>query len=224
MEIKNPMYKNIGIHVITTLFTVERGVIKVLLVKRTNNPFKGLWALPSGALYNNELLITGASRELYEKTGIKNIDLEFTGLFDDINRSNLKRMIGISFIGVIDSNKVNLLKNTLKTDNADWVSINKIPNLAYDHNIIINKSLEELKSKILSTNILKTLFPQEFTMPEIQKVYEAILNKKFDRRNFRKKLLSLNIIDDTNKEIKFEGRKPAKVYIFKNNIDNKNIF
>ena len=106
MELKNSLYKNIGIHVITTLFTVEKGDVKVLLIKRTNNPFNGYWALPSGALYNNELLVDGAKRELKEKTGLENIEFEMCGVFDKLDRSNLQRMIGISFIGVIDSKKV----------------------------------------------------------------------------------------------------------------------
>ena len=95
MEITNKLYKNIGVHVISTLFTVDKGVIKVLLVKRTNEPYKDFWALPSGALYNNELLVTGAKRELKEKTGLVNIDLEFGTIFDALDRSKLLRMIGI---------------------------------------------------------------------------------------------------------------------------------
>ena len=106
MELKNKLYKNIGIHVLSTLFTVDKGVVKILLVKRTNNPYNGYWALPSGALYNNELLEVGAKRELKEKTGIDNVNLEMVGVFDKLDRSNLARMIGISFLGVIDINKV----------------------------------------------------------------------------------------------------------------------
>ena len=102
MELSNKLYKNIGIHVITTLFTVNKGEVKVLLIKRTNEPFKDYWALPGGAMYNNETLEAGAKRELKEKTGLDNIKLELCGVFDDIKRSNLQRMIGISFIGVIN--------------------------------------------------------------------------------------------------------------------------
>lgn len=224
MELKNKLYKNIGIHVLSTLFTVDKGVVKILLVKRTNNPYNGYWALPSGALYNNELLLTGAKRELKEKTGIDNVNLEMVGVFDKIERSNLARMIGISFLGVIDINKVNIQKTTLKTSNAEYFPIESIPLLAYDHNEVINKSLEILKNKIIKSDILKELFPEEFTLPELQKVYEVLLNKNIDRRNFRKKMLSLDIIEDTNKTKLFEGRKPAKLYKFKNNIIDKNVF
>lgn len=214
MELKNSLYKNIGIHVITTLFTVEKGDVKVLLVKRTNNPFNGYWALPSGALYNNELLVDGAKRELKEKTGIENVTFEMCGVFDKLDRSSLQRMIGISFIGVIDIEKVTLLKSTLKTSNAEYFSIKNIPTLAYDHNEIIDYSLNVLKEKIVNTNILKSLFPNDFTLPELQKVYETVLETKLDRRNFRKKLINLGIISDTNKYEVFEGKKPAKLYKF----------
>ena len=81
-----------------------------------------------------------------------------------------------------------------------------------------------MQSKIVSTNILKVLFPNEFTIPELQKTYEAILNKKFDRRNFRKKILGLGLIEDTNRTGKFEGKRPAKLYKFKRSAKRKNVF
>ena len=134
------------------------------------------------------------------------------------------RMIAIGYIGVIDCNRVNILKETTKTSNADWFRIDKIPSLAYDHEEILASAIDFLKQKITESNILSSLFPNNFTMPELQKVYEAILGKEFDRRNFRKKILSLNIVEDTNLTMKFEGRKPAKLYKFKDNIENKSVF
>lgn len=214
MELNNKLYQNIGIHLITTLFTVEKGEVKVLLIKRTNEPFKNYWALPGGAMYNNETLEEGAKRELKEKTGLANINLELINLFDDIKRSNLKRMIGISFLGVINTDGIKLQKETLKTSNALFVPVDKIPNLAYDHNNVIEKSLQSLRKKILESNILKDLLPEEFPLPELQKVYETLLNKKIDRRNFRKKLLNDGVIIDTKKNIVFMGHKPAKLYRF----------
>ncbi len=213
MEVLNPLYKNQGIHVISSIFTVDKGITKVLLVKRTNNPHKGMWALPSGALYNNESLNDGVKRELKEKTGLENIELSLCNVFGDVHRSNLMRMIGISYLGVIDSNKVEILKETLKTSDASFISIDEIPALAYDHNEIIKDALEKLKIAIFNSDILKLLFPKTFTLPEIQKTYESILGIKYDRRNFRKKMLSL--LEDINKEEVFEGKKPAKLYKFK---------
>ena len=224
MEVNNPLYKKQGIHVISSIFTVEDGVTKVLLIKKKNNPYKDMWALVGGALYNNEDLIDGVKREIFEKSGIKDIDIYFSSVFGSINRSPVMRMVAISYIGVIDSKRVGILKDTLKTSNSDWFPIDMIPKLAYDHNEILESSLENLKLRITETDILKSLFPNGFVIPEIQMVYESILKKNFDRRNFRKKLLSTGIVEDTNKVKVFEGKKPAKIYKFKNSKIIKNVF
>lgn len=215
MELKNPLYKNQGIHVISSIFTVEKGVVKVLLVKRKNEPYCGKWALPGGALYNNEELVEGATRELYEKTGLKDVELIRCNVFGAVNRSPLKRMIAISYLGVIDSLKVTILKETMKTTDCDWVKLLDVPELAYDHNVILMDAVEQLKEKIITSSILKTLFPTGFTIPEIQKCYESILGETYDRRNFRRKLLNLDLIEATNKTVQFEGKKPANLYEFK---------
>ena len=224
MKKNNSLYKNQGIHVITAIFTVEQGVTKVLLVKRKNEPFKGDWILTGGALYNNEDLEDGARREIFEKTGIENIEIEQFKAFGKVDRSPVMRMVAVAYIGVIDSSRVKVLRETLSTSNADWFPIDKIPGLGFDHEEILQEALLYLQTKIVSTDILKALFPNEFTLPEIQKTYEAILNKKFDRRNFRKKLLTLKLIEDTKRTGKFEGKKPAKLYKFKKNIKKQDIF
>lgn len=215
MQVNNPLYKNQGIHLISAIFTVDKGDTKVLLIKRKNEPYKDMWALSGGALYNNEDLEKGLNRELKEKTGIENIKLSMFNVYGKLNRSPVFRMVAIGYIGVIDSNRVKVIKETIKTSNADWFNIKDIPKLAYDHNEILNDALESLKEKIFETDILKNLFNDEFTLPELKKVYETILNKKFDRRNFRKKLINDGVIIDTGKVINFEGRKPAKLYKFK---------
>lgn len=216
MEKNNPLYKEQGIHVITTIFTVEKGITKVLLIERKNEPYKGMWALTGGALYNNEDLLDGVKREIKEKTGLEDIDLYFSDVFGDYKRSPVMRMVAITYLGLIDIKRVTVLKDTLKTSNAKWVAINEVPNLAYDHNQIFNSSLTSLKDKIMNTDILKSLFPNGFTMPEIQKTCELILGVSFDRRNFRKRLLANELVESTSKTKVFEGTKPAKVYKFKN--------
>ena len=221
MEVNNKLYKNQGIHIITSLFTVEDGIVKVLLIKRKNEPFYGEWVLTGGALYNNESLEDGAYRELSEKTGIENIEIKQFRAFGKLNRSPVMRMVAIGFIGVIDSKRVSILKESRNTSDADWVPIDKVPKLGYDHNEILDYAIEELKKEIVKSNILKSLFPDGVTMPELQMTYEAILNKKFDRRNFRKKILSLDLLDETNEYKKFNGKKPAKLYKFKEHIQDK---
>lgn len=225
MEVNNKLYKNQGIHVITSVFTVENGTVKVLLIKRKNTPFYGNWVLTGGALYNNEELETGAFRELKEKTGIENIEIKQFKAFGKVNRSPVMRMVAIAFIGVLDSKRVNILRNSRNTSDAEWFPIDKVPsNLGYDHNEILSEAIKALQKEIVKSNILKSLFPGGVTIPELQETYEAILNKKFDRRNFRKKILSLNLLDDTEEYIKFKGNKPAKLYKFKEIIEDKEIF
>ncbi len=224
MDVRNKLYKNQGIHVITALFTVEQGITKVLLIKRKNKPFEGDWVLTGGALYNNEDLEEGALRELEEKTGISGVEIKQFKAFGKVDRAPVMRMVAIGFIGIIDSKRVHVLRETKNTSNADWFPIDKIPPLGYDHEEILHDALIELRKQIVKSNILKSLFPDGVTMPELQKTYEAILNKKFDRRNFRKKILNLNLIEDTNLSDRFEGNKPAKVYMFKKEIEDKEIF
>lgn len=223
MEVKNKLYKNQGIHVITALFTVEKGVTKVLLIKRTNKPFAGYWGLTGGALYNNEDLITGALREIEEKSGIKDISITEFKTFGKVDRSPVMRMIAVCFFGVIDSKRVSILRKTRTTSNADWFALDEIPPLGFDHEEILHAAIKELQKKIVKSNILKVLYPDTVTIPELQKVYEAILNKQFDRRNFRKKILSLDILDDTGKTDQFDGNKPAKLYKFKKIIEDKEV-
>lgn len=224
MEVNNPKYKNQGIHIVSAIFTVDKGVTKVLLIKRKNNPFKDMWALVGGALYNDEELIDGMKREIIEKTGIDGVYLEEFKTYSKLDRSPLMRMVAVAYLGIIDSDKYTIIKDTIKTSDANWYELDAIPPLAYDHNEILIDAYEVLKSRIKESDLLKCLYPNGFTMPEIQKIYESILDKQFDRRNFRKKLLNLGFIEPTNRTIKFDGNKPAIVYRFKNKTDIKNVF
>ena len=210
MDVKNKLYKNQGIHVISTIFTVEKGNVKVLLIKRKNEPYKDMWALVGGALYNNEDVEEGMYREIKEKTGIEDVTLYFNNVFGKVDRSPIFRMVALNYIGVISANKL----NTLTNKDAKWFLLNETPTLAYDHNEILFSAREKLKELVLNTSILKSLFPNYFTIPELQKTYEIILNKKLDRRNFRRKVLYMLTL--TDKEKIFEGTKPAKLYKYKN--------
>jgi len=224
MEVNNPLYSKQGIHVISSLFTVDKGITKVLLVKRKNEPYKNMWALVGGALYNNETLEEGIIREIYEKTGISEVDVNMFSIFSKVDRSPVQRMIAVGYIGVIDSDKVELLRETMNTTDCDWFPIFEVSDLAYDHNEILEEAINSLRQRITKTDILRSLYPNGFTLPELQKTYEAILNKELDRRNFRKKMLNLGIISDTGKSKRFEGNKPAKIYKFKKIKKNKDVF
>ena len=216
MDINNPLYKNQGIHVNLVLLTVNNGEIDVLLIKRSNNPFFGKWALPGGAVYNNEKVDDAIKRELKEKTDIQNITPQVFGIFSDPNRAPDMRMLGIGYIAVIDKSAINFIRQTKKTDDADWFCLDNIPNdMDYDHNEMLKSALEYLKTQVWQGKILKSLFPGDVTIPELYDVYTKILGTELDRRNFRKKLLTSDILIDTGKSAKYKGKKLSKIYKIK---------
>lgn len=212
MQKDNPLYKNQGIHAICSIFTIDKGKTKVLLVKRKNEPYKGMWALVGGALYNDETLEDGLRREIKEKTGICDIKTVQSGIFSNPNRSPLMRMLAISFVGILDFSKIEVLTDTLKTSDAQLFDIDDIPPLAYDHNEILKNDIQTLKEKILDSDILESFYPNGFSLPELQVLYETILGVNIDRRNFRKRLIENNFILETGKTQKFNGKKPAIIY------------
>lgn len=219
------LYKNQGIHVINSIFTIKDGKVKILLIKRKNDPYKDMWALVGGAVYNNERLEDACLRETKEKTGIENVELHQFGVYDEIGKtpSINMRMISINYLGLINCDKIKFLKNTINTEDAGWFDINDVPKLAFAHNEILIDAIQKLKELVVQSNILKALLPKEFTMPELQNIYESIFNKTYDRRNFRKKILSLNILEDTNKVSSNKTGKPAILYGFKSKIENKKV-
>ena len=220
MDINNPLYRNQGIHVVCALFTVKDSEVKILLAKRSNNPYPDKWMLPSGAVYNNEDCESAMKREMLEKTGITNCYVEQFHVFSNPKRSPVMRMIAVGYIGIINSENLRIKKKTEKTQDVEWFKLSEVPeDLAYDHREIFLYALKTLKVKIIRTNIVKDLLPQYFTLPELQKVYEVILNKKFDRRNFRKKFLQLDLIENTGMQEENKGHKPANLYKFKQRED-----
>ena len=214
------MFNN-KIEVLINLFTFDKGEIKVLLFKKQDEPYKGYWMLPSNLMLNKETLEECANETLKEKVGVTDIYKETCDIFSDIDRIPETRIVGISILGIIDTVKANMTFDI--KEEAEWFNINSIPKTIYDNGIIIEKSVNKLKKELLNTKMLKIFFPSDFTLPELQKLFEQILNKQLDRRNFRKKILKLDIIEDTmEKNISMTGR-PAKLYRFKD-IEDKDLF
>ena len=136
MRVENKLYKNQGIHVISSIFTIENGIVKVLLVKRRNEPFKDYWALVGGALYNNESIEDGIKREIFEKSGLEDVKLHEVGVFDELGRTPTinMRMIAVTYLGLVDSSKVQIIKENINTKDVAWFNIKSVPNLAFGHN------------------------------------------------------------------------------------------
>lgn len=197
----------------TVIFTVKEGKLNVLLIKIKYGSFAEKWGVPGGIVKMNETLDEAAERELFEKTGMKNVYLEQLYSFGKLKRDPKTRIVSVAYFALADSNKTKL-KATKKYEDIRWFQVDKLRKIAYDHNEIINYALLRLKYKIAYTNVIYSLMPQKFTLGSLQKVYEVILGKKIDKRNFRKKILSLNLIRETGIEMGVSHR-PSKLYSFK---------
>lgn len=213
-----------NIETLINIFTIDKGEVKVLLFRRKSDPYKGYWALPSTFLSDEKTLEETVQGLVYDKTGIENMYTEQCHVFSDINRYPDTRVIGISFLGLIDSVSVELKKDEHPEVEKEWFSVNSVPKMAYDNEFVIEKAKEALRKRIVNSNVLKGLFPSDFTLPELQRVYEQILNKELDRRNFRKKFINLGLIEDTGYKNEGYNGRPAKLYRFKDEIRERDLF
>lgn len=205
------------------IFTVEKGKIKILLVHKKNDPYKGYWILPTRKFLEDESLDSSVEEILNNNIGISNLYKEQCYTFSNIDSIEGKITI-VSYIGLINNITLKLKQEINKDIELEWFDIKSIPKLGYEHEIMIDKMISYLKSRIVNSNILKILFPSDFTLPELQKVYEQILETKLDRRNFRKKLINLDYIEDTGDMNEGYTGRPAKLYRFKEQIKEKNLF
>jgi len=196
------------------IFTVIENKLNVLLIKIKYGPFVGFWGVPGGKVRIDETLDDAAKRELFEKTGLKDVYLEQLYSFGRVNRDPRGRIISVAYCALVDHNKVEL-KATVKYEDIKWLPVKEIGKLAYDHSEIVKYALLRLKSKIKYTNIVYSLLPEKFTLSELQKIYEIILEKKLDKRNFRKKISSSKLILESGMKVGVPHR-PSKVYSFKN--------
>lgn len=214
MDMSNPLYKNQCIYVNIVTFTVEDKMVKVLLVKRREEPFVGQWIIPGGVVYNNESIDAAAIRELKEKTGLEGVFLQQFYAFGEPYRDPRMRMVSIGHLALIDKNRVEILQQTPDTLDARWYAINDVPKLGFDHNEMLQKAIQNLRNIVTKTNLVKDLLPENFTLPQLQKIYEAILNKNLDRRNFRRKFVNLGLIKPTGNKEFVKGHRPADYYQF----------
>jgi len=179
------------------IFTYEDWKLKVLLVRRGGEPYKGEWALPGGFLRNDETAKEGALRELREETGLAASAIGELGVFSDPDRDPRERVITIAYYALVKPADV------IGGDDADeaaWFSIDDLPPLAFDHADILKAALDRLKKDIHFEPIGFELLDDEFTIPDLQRLYEIILGVKFDRRNFQRKILSTGILEEAPKE------------------------
>lgn len=195
------------------IFTIIEKKLNVLLVKIKYGPFEGKWAVPGGKVKIDETLDYTANRELREETGMKNVYLEQLYSFGELKRDPRARTISVAYFALVDSGRVKL-KTTEKYYDIKWSPIENMGHLAYDHSEIVGYALERLRYKLEYTNAVYSLLPERFTLTGLQKVYEIVLGRELDKRNFRKKMLATNLIKETGKETSVPHR-PPKLYSFR---------
>ena len=193
------------------IFTIQQGVLKVLLVKRRIAPFVGQFAIPGGFVLEDEDLDQAAFRELEEETGVSDVYLEQLYSFGNPKRDPRGRVVTIAYFALISADRK--LKAGSDASEAAWFPMDDLPLLAFDHSTILNYALERLRNKLEYTTVGFQLLPEKFTLTELQEVYEAILGKKLDKRNFRRKMSLLKILKPLP-EYRRGGQRPAQLYRF----------
>lgn len=214
------MFQEIKTHEITTdvvIFTIKDNKLQVLLVKRANEPFKGRWAIPGGFIRLSENLDNAALRILKEKTNVDNIYLEQLYTFGDPLRYPNSRVITCAYFALIRSDDIKLSFDTAQSiTQVQWHEVYNLPTLAFDHKEIIEYSIKRMRERLEFCPIAFQLLPEKFTLTELQKSYELILDMKLDKRNFRKKVLSGNVLKELNEYTKIGSKRPARLYSFDN--------
>ena len=213
----------IMVETILNLFTIENGIIKILLVHREEEPYKTYWELPSLILNNSENLDECMNSLVTNIIMGKKIYVEQSSVFSNVERKVDKRVIGVSYLGLVDQMSLEFSELTTSKEYS-WFDVTALPKLAFDCKEIIDSSLEKLNSKLKNIKYLKLFFPSDFTIPEMQHIYEFLFNQKIDRRNFRKKFINSNILRETGDFIKGSTGRPAKLYKFNEEVIDKNIF
>ena len=196
------------------IFSLLNDKLHLLLVKRKFSPFAGMWAIPGGFVYITESLEGAAGRKLKEETGVNEVYMEQLYTFGDPGRDPRMRVITVAYFALIPADMTEHRPGGETTETA-WVPISKLPSLAFDHREIVDYALVRLRYKLEYTMVGFRLLPDTFTLSRLQQAYEIILGEALDKRNFRRKILSADILEETG-EKKHDGEgRPAKLYRYK---------
>ncbi len=200
------------------VFTVLEGALHVLVVQPRSGPFAGRWSLPGGRVGAEETLDRAARRELTAQTGLRRIYLEQLYTFGSPRRDPQGRVVSVAYVALIaHGGRFRPPRGTPageKYAEVAWRTATPLPPLAYDHRAVVRTALARLRAKLAYTNLAYTLLPPAFTLGELQEMYEAILGRALDRRNFRKKLLSLGLLRPLG-GVRRGAHRPAALYAFR---------
>lgn len=212
------IYKNPSVTVDILIFTIKNDSLKLLLIKRKSWPYENHWAIPGGFVDVEESVYDAAKRELKEETNISEVYLEQLYTFGDVNRDPRTRVISVSYFALVSAEKLTI-EAASDAKEAKLYDVDKLPKLAFDHEKIVEYGISRLRNKIEYTNIAFQLLSKKFTLTELQKAYEIILNTELDKRNFRKKIKEQNLLKALNETKRDGAHRPAKLYSFKKNTD-----
>jgi 8-oxo-dGTP diphosphatase len=206
-------YQRPSVTVDLVIFSVHDERLNLLLIERGEPPFRGMWALPGGFVAIDESVDAAARRELEQETGVRGIYLEQLYTFGEPGRDPRTRVITVAYFALVSGDR-QVLRATGDAASARWFDVKHLPKLAFDHNSIVDYAIERLRNKLEYTTVGFQLLPGTFTLTELQRVYEIILDRPLDKRNFRKKMLALDILVETG-ETKMQGvHRPARLYRF----------
>ena len=186
--------------------------LKVLLLKRNFQPAKGEWSLMGGFLKNNESVDDAAKRILQQLTGLSDVYMEQLYTFGELNRDPGARIVSVAYFALIKINASDL--ELVKNHGAIWIPISSMPPLIFDHSAMVNRALKKLQVRARTQPIGFELLPDKFTIPQLQGLYEAIYYKTLDKRNFRRKLLAMDLLEKQEEKEKESSRKGAWYYRF----------
>lgn len=193
------------------VFTIRHEQLKVLLIRRAEEPYLGSWALPGGFVDIDESLDDAARRELYEETGVDGVYLEQLYTFGRPDRDPRERVITVAYYALIPSDRLRI-RAASDAEAVGWFGMNELPPLAFDHDRILGLAHARLKAKLDYSTIALQFMPETFTLTELQAVYELILGEPLDKRNFRKRILALQLIAETGETRREGAHRPAKLY------------
>lgn len=197
------------------VFTLRDGALKLLLVRRGNEPFKSMWALPGGRVEADEDLDASAMRTLEEGTGVSGVYLEQLYTFGRPDRDPRRRTIAVCYFALVPSERLQL-RAALDAEGVGWFSLDELPALAFDHGEMVEVARQRLSAKLAYSTIALQFMPERFTLSELQEVYEIILDEKLDKRNFRKRILAFDQIDETPEVRRNGSHRPARLYRARN--------
>lgn len=207
--------QDILITVDNVIFTIINDKLQVLLIQRSIEPFKDTWTIPGGFALDGETLEASAYKKLEEKTSIKNIYLEQLYTFSEVNRDPRGRIISTAYMALVARENI-LLKAWTEGGEVKFFPITTLPKLGFDHKTIIDYAIKRLKWKLEYTNVAQYILPAKFTLTQLQKVYETVMDQKFDVRNFRKKIDKLWIVRETGEKEMGNQYRPARLFEFVN--------